>query len=81
MASNHKYKVNDDFATPVHAWKDIEKYIPKDKSIWCPFYMNGEHTLQQLGYDIIHEDEDFFENNKGDIVVDNPPFSKKKRGH
>jgi len=78
MASNHKYKVNDDFSTPLHAWKDIEKYIPKDKSIWCPFYMNGEHTLQQLGYDIIHEDEDFFENNKGDIVVDNPPFSKKK---
>ena len=31
-----------------------------------------------MGYDIIHEDEDFFQNNKGDIIIDNPPFSKKK---
>ena len=31
-----------------------------------------------MGFDIIHEDEDFFENNKGDIVIDNPPFSKMK---
>ena len=31
-----------------------------------------------MDLDIIHEDEDFFENNKGDIVIDNPPFSKKK---
>ena len=31
-----------------------------------------------MGYDIIHEDEDFFENNKGEIIIDNPPFSKKK---
>ena len=29
-----------------------------------------------MGFDIIHEDEDFFENDKGDIVIDNPPFSK-----
>ena len=31
-----------------------------------------------MGFDIIHEDEDFFENNKGDLIIDNPPFSKKK---
>ena len=31
-----------------------------------------------MGFDIIHEDEDFFENNKGEIIIDNPPFSKKK---
>ena len=27
---------------------------------------------------MIHNDDDFFENNKGDIIVSNPPFSLKK---
>ena len=31
-----------------------------------------------MGYDIIHADEDFFDNDKGDIIIDNPPFSKMK---
>jgi len=70
---------NDNFPTPIEAWRDIEEYIPKDKKIWCPFYFNGEHTLKTLGYDIIHQNEDFFECNHGDIIIDNPPFSIKKK--
>ena len=54
--------------------------IPKDKKIWSPFYCDGSQKkyFKDIGFDIIHEDEDFFENNKGDLVIDNPPFSIKK---
>ena len=31
-----------------------------------------------MGYDVIHDYDDFFINNKGDIIVSNPPFSKSK---
>ena len=71
-------KINDDWKTPLYAWKQIEQYIPTDKDIWCPFYYDGEHNLSKLRT-IIHNDEDFFENDRGDIVVDNPPFSIKKQ--
>ena len=71
-------KINDDWATPLYAWEQIEQYIPTDKDIWCPFYYNGNHTLKLIR-SIIHNDEDFFENDRGDIVVDNPPFSIKKQ--
>ena len=35
--------------------------------------------LQSLGFKVVHECVDFFENNLGDIVVSNPPFSKKAK--
>ena len=38
---------------------------------------SGEY-LEELGFDVIHNDNDFFESNEGDIVVSNPPFSKSK---
>jgi hypothetical protein len=66
--------------TPKSAWEAIEDYIPKDKTLWEPFYGDGKsgEYLQELGFSVIHEDTDFFEHNHGDIVVSNPPFSKKK---
>ena len=72
-------KVSDNCETPIEVWANIQQYIPKDKKIWCPFYFKGTHHLQTLGFDIIHRDEDFFQNNNGDIIVDNPPFSIKKQ--
>ncbi len=72
-------KVSDDCETPIEVWENIQQYIPKDKKIWCPFYYQGVHHLQTLGFDIIHRDEDFFQNNHGEIIIDNPPFSIKKQ--
>ena len=73
-------KTTDNYRTPKEAWERIKEYIPKDKVIWEPFYCDGSsgQNLKDLGYDVIHRDEDFFENNHGDIIVSNPPFSKKK---
>ena len=80
MASFHTktFTKHDDYMTPLYAWENIKDYIPKDKVIWEAFYGNGSSGshLQSLGFNAIHEDEDFFENDKGEIVVSNPPFTK-----
>jgi len=63
--------------TPKYAWENIKNIIPKNKTIWEPFYGDGKSGdyLTELGFNVIHEEIDFFENNKGDIIVSNPPFS------
>lgn len=79
MASFHTktFTKHDDYMTPKHAWEDIKQFIPKDKVIWECFYGNGTSGtyLQDLGFNTIHEDIDFYDNNLGDIIVSNPPFS------
>lgn len=76
MISIHNTK-HDDYMTPKSAWEDIKHIIPKDKVIWEAFYGDGTsgRYLQELGFDVIHRDIDFFDNDLGDIVVSNPPFS------
>ena len=71
---------HDDYMTPNYAWDNIAHLIPKDKVIWEAFYGDGESGkyLTELGFDVIHEPVDFFENDLGDIIVSNPPFSKSK---
>jgi len=71
---------HDDYMTPKYAWENIEKYIPKDKVIWEAFMGDGKsgEYLTELGFEVIHEPVDFFENDLGDIIVSNPPFSKSK---
>jgi hypothetical protein len=71
---------HDDYMTPKYAWENIQEYIPKDKVIWEAFYGDGASGkyLEELGYKVIHEPIDFFESDKGDIIVTNPPFSKSK---
>jgi len=73
-------KDSDNYSTDRIVWTKIKEYIPNNKVIWAPFFCDGKQKeyFQDMGYDIIHEDEDFFLNNKGDIIIDNPPFSKKK---
>lgn len=70
---------HDDYMTPKYVWENIKEYIPK-KKIWEAFYGDGKSGtyLKELGFDVIHEPIDFFENDMGDIIVSNPPFSKSK---
>ena len=71
----------DDYMTPNEAWDWILPYIPKDKVIWEAFYGDGKsgEYLKSLGLNVIHEDNiDFFENDLGDIIVSNPPFTMKQ---
>ena len=71
---------HDDYMTPKYAWENIKQYIPKDKKIWEAFYGDGESGkyLTELGFDVIHEPVDFFENNLGEVIVSNIPFSQAK---
>ena len=71
---------HDDYMTPKYAWENIKEYIPKDKVIWESFFGDGESGkyLTELGFNVIHEPIDFFEEDRGDIIVSNPPFSKSK---
>ena len=71
---------HDDYMTPKYAWDWIKDFIPQDKVIWEAFYGDGESgkILSDLGFNVIHEETDFFTNNLGDVIVSNPPFSKKK---
>ena len=82
MAGFHTktFLIYDDYMTPKYAWENILHLIPKNKVIWEAFYGDGKSGkyLEELGFNTIHEPIDFFENNKGDIIVSNPPFSKSK---
>lgn len=72
------FKKHDDYMTPRSAWENIQHMIPKDKVLWEAFYGNGQSIqyLQELGYMVEGgPDEDFFQHNKGEIIVTNPPFT------
>ena len=70
------FSKHDDYMTPESAWKNIKKYIPQDKMIWEAFYGDGTsgNYLRNLGFNVIHEDIDFFDNDLGEIIISNPPF-------
>ena len=80
ISFNHTFIDYDDYMTPNYVWDWIKEYLPNDKIIWEAFYGDGKSGdyLTQLGFNVIHEQIDFFENDVGDIIVSNPPFTKKK---
>jgi len=74
---------HDDYMTPKSAWEAIATYIPKDKKIWEAFYGDGDSGkyLQELGFNVIHEEIDFFNDDTlpdYDLIVTNPSFSNVK---
>lgn len=71
---------HDCYMTPKYVWENIIDYLPKDKVIWECFYGDGKsgEDMRELGLNVIHEPIDFFVENRGDILVSNPPFSKKR---
>ena len=79
MAGFHTktFKKDDDYMTPKYAWENIKEFIPKDKVIWECFYGDGKSGkyLEELGFNVIHKEIDFYKNNEGEILLSNPPFS------
>ena len=86
---NHEFaqdKINksDEFYTLDYAIKPLLKYIPSDKTIWCPFdkeESNFVKLLRENGntviYSHIEEGKNFFEYEPQnyDMIISNPPYS------
>ena len=76
------FSKDDEYNTPPEAWINIKEYIPK-KVLWEAFMLNNETstsmtTLHQMGFEVVgNSTDDFFETNKGEVIVSNPPFSIK----
>ena len=79
------FKKDDEYNTPRNAWEAIAHLIPKDKTLWEAFMMGNTSSksieiLSELGFDVVGSPElDFFENDLGDVIVSNPPYSIKKK--
>lgn len=76
----------DECYTPFYAVIPILEFIPRDKVIWCPFdeYWSAYvQLLEEQGYKVVRsslkDGQDFFsyEPKEWDIILSNPPFSKK----
>jgi len=77
----HNSKCDDHF-TKETEWEQIAPHIPKNKIVSMPFYSPYSKCNELLGKyidnKIIYRNEDFFKNDRGQLVCDNPPFSLKK---
>jgi len=86
MECNRK-ESGDEVYTPFYAVDPLLEFIPKSKVIWCPFDEEWSvfyQTFKNLGYKVIRsslsENQDFFTyepKEHYDIIISNPPFSKK----
>jgi hypothetical protein len=87
MTTRKKQEFNNDdqYNTTADIWKSVADYIPKDKVIWEAFMLNNTSSqsieiLTEMGHNVIgHHSIDFFEEDLGDIIVSNPPYSIKKK--
>jgi len=78
---------NDECYTPSYAVKPILKYIPKDAIVWCPFDTEHSEFYKEISktntliYSHISRGEDFYdyEPKNWDIMISNPPFTRKRQ--
>lgn len=86
LTANNDSKA-DEMYTPFYAVDPIIKYIDKNIKVWCPFDKEWSAYVQLLrsnGNEVIcshiENEQDFFtyEPDDYDIIISNPPFSKKR---
>lgn len=79
LYSDKIIRVHDDYMTDRATWESIRHFIPK-RVIWEAFYGDGSsgRHLQEMGFDVIHRDVNFFTSDLGEVIVSNPPFTIKK---
>ena len=78
---------NDECYTPAYGVTPILKYIPKDAVVWCPFDTAESEFVRQISTQNkviathINQGFDFFEfePDNWDVIVSNPPFTRKRQ--
>ena len=74
--------------TPKYAVLPLVKYIPRDKTVWCPFDDTTSEFVKvftahgiEVVYSHIANGQDYFtyEPNHWDILISNPPFTGKRQ--
>ena len=79
---------NDECYTPLNAVKVIIPYLPLGVVIWCPFDTKDSEFVKELSkthkviFSHIKDGKDFYKyepEEKWDIIVSNPPFTKKAK--
>ena len=82
----NRTSAGDEVYTPFYAVEPLMEFLPRDKKIWCPFDEEWSAFYQYLteqGFEVerscLKEGKDFFhfEPDSWDVLVSNPPFSKK----
>ncbi len=79
-----KDNFTDNYGSEDDLYLKIDKFIPKDKIIYEPFFLDGKSgkCLEKMGCKkVIHKDIDFFSNVEHleyDVLISNPPFSKRR---
>lgn len=76
------FQPRDNLMTPEDVWQDIAAYIPSGAVVSMPFYGDGlsQYRLgQYIDNTILHTNENFFQYDRGDIVVDNCPISQRMK--
>jgi hypothetical protein len=71
---------DNDWNTPRSAWEEVFPLLDKTKRYWLPFYNDGYcgRIWEENGFDVIHQEEDFWDTMYPEtIVVDNPPYKVK----
>jgi hypothetical protein len=77
----------DEAFTPAYGVRPILKYIPKNATVWCPFDTEESNFVKLISqqntvtYSHIQYNQDFFtyEPPEWDVIVSNPPFTKKRK--
>lgn len=79
---------SDECMTPFYAVEPLLEFLPKNKTIWCPFdeeWSAFVQTFRKNGNKVIcshiFDNKDFFEYEpkEYDLIISNPPFSKKDK--
>ena len=86
-AGYKKRLLGDEQYTPRHAVLPNVKYLPRNAVIWCPFDTENSEfviALKEAGHEVVFSHiftgQEFFEYEPEhwDIIVSNPPFSRKR---